>query len=196
MPGIGHILAERLSSSANIIHEGSIRCGKKSVLEALLIQSITATCFARVPRRKRLAPKTVVIFPTGSPAHRAGQTDLAQAAHRLEMCRLAVAGIHGFEVDDRECRRPGPTYTIDTARELKKDGWTEVTWLIGADMLNTLPTWHEADALLQEVRFHRHGPAGDGCSPGIASAGGSSIRRKMWCKFRKSISAEPKSAAG
>jgi nicotinate-nucleotide adenylyltransferase len=102
---------------------------------------------------EKVGAKTVVIFPTGSPAHRAGQTDLAQSAHRLEMCRRAVEGIDGFEVDDRECRRPGATYTIDTARELKKDGWSEVTWLIGADMLNTLPTWHQADALLREVRF-------------------------------------------
>jgi len=97
--------------------------------------------------------KTVVIFPAGNPAHRAGQADLAQPAARLEMCRLAVEGIDGFEIDDRECRRPGATYTIDTARELKKEGWSEVVWLIGADMLNTLPSWHEADALLREVRF-------------------------------------------
>ena len=97
--------------------------------------------------------KTVVIFPAGQPAHRASPADLAPAADRLEMCRLAIAGINGFEIDDRECRRPGNTYTIDTARELKRDGWPEVAWLVGADMFNTLHAWREADALLREVRF-------------------------------------------
>ena len=49
----------------------------------------------------------MVIIPGGPPGHRQAQTDLAAAEDRLEMCRLAVAGIDGFEVDDRECRRPG-----------------------------------------------------------------------------------------
>jgi nicotinate-nucleotide adenylyltransferase len=76
------------------------------------------------------------------------------------MCRLAVAGIEGFEVDDRELRRSGPSYTIETARELKREGWSEVAWLIGADMLNSLPRWHEPEALLREVRFVVMGRAG------------------------------------
>ena len=97
--------------------------------------------------------KTVVILPAGNPTHRGEQADLAEAKDRLEMCRLAVAGMAGFEIDDRECRRAGATYTIDTARELKREGWAEVVWLIGADMVNTLPKWHEAEALLREVRF-------------------------------------------
>jgi len=95
----------------------------------------------------------VVLFPTGEPAHRAGQADLAASAHRIQMCRLAIEGVEGFEIDDRECRRAGPTFTIDTARELKHEGWNNVTWLIGADMLNALPKWREPEALLQEVEF-------------------------------------------
>ncbi len=97
--------------------------------------------------------KTVVVFPTGLPAHKPTETQLAPPLDRLEMCRLAIAGVPGFKLDDREVRRAGPTYTIDTARQLRQDGWTEVVWLIGADMLNTLPSWHQADQLLSEVRF-------------------------------------------
>jgi nicotinate-nucleotide adenylyltransferase len=95
----------------------------------------------------------VVLFPTGEPAHRAGQAHLAASAHRVQMCRLAIEGIEGFEIDDRECRRAGPTFTIDTARELRRQGWDKVTWLIGADMLNSLPKWREPEALLEEVEF-------------------------------------------
>ena len=58
-----------------------------------------------------------------------------------------------FNVDDLELKRTGPSYTIDTARELRRRGWPEVWWLVGADMLNYLPHWHEPDALLREVNF-------------------------------------------
>jgi nicotinate-nucleotide adenylyltransferase len=96
---------------------------------------------------------SVVLFPAGSPPHKPGHVELAKAEDRLEMCRLAIAGASGLEIDDRELRRTGPSFTIDTARQLKQDGWDEVTWLIGADMLNLLPTWHEAQSLLREIRF-------------------------------------------
>ncbi len=95
----------------------------------------------------------IILFPAGSPPHKPGHADLATAEDRLEMCKLAITGASGFEIDDRETRRPGPSFTIDTARQLKRDGWTEVIWLIGADMVNALPSWHEPDALLREVRF-------------------------------------------
>jgi nicotinate-nucleotide adenylyltransferase len=97
--------------------------------------------------------KTVVLFPTGLPPHKPDLAALASPHHRLEMCRLAIAGVPGFELDDREVRQSGPSYTILTARQLKQDGWTEVNWLIGSDMLNILPRWYQAQALLGEVHF-------------------------------------------
>ena len=69
------------------------------------------------------------------------------------MCRLAVEGSDLFEVDDLEVQREGPSYTIDTVRELRRRGWPEVHWMIGADMLQILPVWHEPAALLAETRF-------------------------------------------
>jgi nicotinate-nucleotide adenylyltransferase len=50
-------------------------------------------------------------------------------------------------------RRSGPSYTIDTIREFRRRGWASVSWLIGADMLNFLPQWHDPYALLAEVNF-------------------------------------------
>ena len=97
--------------------------------------------------------KTVVVFPAGIPAHKAGEEQIAPADDRLEMCRITLSSQAGFELDDREVRRAGPTYTIDTATQLKRQGWTEVHWIIGADMVNFLPRWHEIDQLLQVVQF-------------------------------------------
>ena len=99
----------------------------------------------RVRRQRRWARETVVLVPGGQPPHKQGQLDLAAAADRLQMCRLAVEGVAGFEVEDLEIRREGPSFTLDTVRELKKRGWDEVPWLIGADMLQLLPTWHEPE---------------------------------------------------
>ena len=56
------------------------------------------------------------IFPTGQAWHKA-QT-LSAPEHRLAMARIAFADVPRAVIDDRELRRPGPTYTIDTLREL------------------------------------------------------------------------------
>jgi nicotinate-nucleotide adenylyltransferase len=98
-----------------------------------------------------IGAEKIVLFPNGNPAYKTGE--LARGADRLEMCRLATLGDPLFEIDDREVRRAGPTFTIDTVRELRQIGFEKVSWLIGADMLNMLPKWHRAAELLTEVRF-------------------------------------------
>lgn len=70
------------------------------------------------------------------------------------MCHLAASQASLFEVEDLELRRDRPSYTLDTARLLtSRDLVGRVNWLIGADTLPQLPTWHEADQLLKEVQF-------------------------------------------
>ena len=95
----------------------------------------------------------VVLIPSAVPPHKLQGTELAAPHHRLEMCRLAVAGDSLFEVDDIELRRDGPSYTIETARELRRRGWDQVAWLIGADMVSILPKWHQPLDLLREVEL-------------------------------------------
>jgi nicotinate-nucleotide adenylyltransferase len=102
---------------------------------------------------ERLGFSSVVLIPSAQPPHKPDAADLASATHRVKMCQLAVAGCDGFEVNDLETKRTGPSYTIDTARALKRQGWDRVSWLIGADMVRNLPTWHQPDALLAEVEF-------------------------------------------
>jgi len=122
-----------LGGSFNPIHHGHLLCARAAA--------------------EVLGAKTIVIFPAGTPPHKANDPDLASQQDRLQMCRLAVAGNPGFEIDDRELHRSGPSYTIQTARQLHEAGWSEIRWLIGADMLNFLPNWHEPDSLLREIEF-------------------------------------------
>lgn len=95
----------------------------------------------------------VLLIPSRQPPHKIVGTDLAAPEDRLAMCRLAVAGDPFFEVSDIELKRDGPSYTIDTVRQLKAAGWSEVHWLIGADMVRILPQWHEPLPLLREARL-------------------------------------------
>ncbi len=95
----------------------------------------------------------VVLIPNSQSPHKLASSDWAGGEERLQMCRLATGGSELFEVEDLELRRSGPSYTIDTARELKRRGWETVHWLIGTDTLPLLPSWHEPDALLEEVQF-------------------------------------------
>ena len=95
----------------------------------------------------------VALVPSNQPPHKPVNKAIAPAKHRLAMCRLAVEGSALFEVDDLEIQRNGASYTIDTVRELRRRGAGEVHWMIGADMLQMLPHWHEPAALLAETRF-------------------------------------------
>ena len=84
----------------------------------------------------------VLLVPTGVPPHR--PPTVADADDRLEMCRLAVAGEKRFEVSDLELRRPGPSYTVDTLRELHRSYPGEELFLVlGWDAARLLETWHE-----------------------------------------------------
>ena len=95
----------------------------------------------------------VVLIPSSQPPHKRADANLALPEHRLAMTRLAVEGDPLFSVDDLEIRRSGPSYTIETAREFRRRGWQHVAWLIGADMLLSLPQWHEPLEVLRAVHF-------------------------------------------
>ncbi len=67
---------------------------------------------------------------------------------RLEMCRLAVAGVEGVEVCALEIERDGPSYTVDTLRALHAaHPDIEITFILGADAARTLSAWQESDKL-------------------------------------------------
>jgi nicotinate-nucleotide adenylyltransferase len=95
----------------------------------------------------------IVLVPSGQPPHKPVSAELASGGDRLEMCKLAVADMSLFRVDSSEIDRAGPSYTIDTIRQLATTAPGGVHWLIGADMLLYLPKWHRVKELLREVHF-------------------------------------------
>jgi nicotinate-nucleotide adenylyltransferase len=81
------------------------------------------------------------VFPTGQAWHKA--RGLSPAEHRLAMARLAFEGLPGVVLDEREIRRPGPTYTLDTLRELHEERpEAQLVLVMGADQAAALPSWH------------------------------------------------------
>lgn len=70
------------------------------------------------------------------------------ASVRLEMVRGAIAGDPRFDADDLELRRTGPSYTVETLRELRaREPRAELFFLTGADNLADLPRWREPDEI-------------------------------------------------
>lgn len=86
------------------------------------------------------------IFPTGQAWHKARA--LTDGGHRLAMARLAFGDVPRTVVDSREVNRAGPTYTVDTLRELKAENpGAQLVLVIGADQAEALHGWREADEI-------------------------------------------------
>ena len=89
-----------------------------------------------------LSLKEVRFIPCGEPAHR--NSPVAEPLQRLAMVRAAIAGQEKFTVDDREIRRGGRSYMVDTLASLKQDFKNETLCLIvGSDAFNSLEQWHQ-----------------------------------------------------
>ncbi|AMM26256.1 nicotinate (nicotinamide) nucleotide adenylyltransferase [Variovorax sp. PAMC 28711] len=87
------------------------------------------------------------IFPTGRAWHKTRQ--LTGADDRLAMSRLAFGDLAGVVVDAREVLRDGPTYTLDTLRELQAENPTaRLVLVMGADQATALPSWHGWQVIL------------------------------------------------
>lgn len=90
---------------------------------------------------EQLGLSRVHFIPLGMPTHR--NPPLASAACRLEMVECAIATESAFVADDREIRRGGPSYTLDTLESLRADMPTEsLVLLLGGDAWRSFPRWH------------------------------------------------------
>ena len=97
--------------------------------------------------KEELGLNRVLLMPANKSPHKT-DTKPATAEDRFEMVRLAIEGEEGFEVSDVELRRPAPSYTVETLRELKKSHpQDEFVLLIGADNVATFDTWREPEEI-------------------------------------------------
>ncbi|HEU4485025.1 MAG TPA: nicotinate-nucleotide adenylyltransferase [Povalibacter sp.] len=98
-------------------------------------------------------------MPAGNPPHR--ESTIASAEVRLAMVQAAVDDQPGFVVDDREIRREGLSYSVDTMRTLREDfPDRSLCLIVGMDAFLGLPKWHQWRELLNLTHLvvaHRPG---------------------------------------
>ncbi|MGQ0708575.1 MAG: nicotinate (nicotinamide) nucleotide adenylyltransferase [Rhodoferax sp.] len=111
----------------------------------------------------QLALDVVHVVPTGQAWHK--ERSSTAAAHRLAMARLAFADAPLVVVDARELRRAGPSYTVDTLRELRHEyGDAAAMFLcLGQDQWQRFGQWRAPDEIARfaticvAARPHEHG---------------------------------------
>ena len=122
--------------------------------------------------------ETVVFIPAGLPYHR-GREAHASNEQRLTMVKLATQRDARFDVDDRELRREGNTYTYDTVAEIRAERGPEtpLMFLTGSDAFARIPTWHRWSELFDLVHFGVAVRAGD---EAWAAQGPGALPREVW----------------
>ncbi|MGN6502332.1 MAG: nicotinate-nucleotide adenylyltransferase [Pseudolysinimonas sp.] len=93
----------------------------------------------------------VVFVPTGQPYQKSG---VSQAEHRYLMTAIATASNPRFTVSRVDIDRPGPTYTIDTLRDLRKERpEADLFFISGADAVAQILDWKDQDELWELAHF-------------------------------------------
>jgi nicotinate-nucleotide adenylyltransferase len=91
----------------------------------------------------------VVLMVANEPWQKVGDRQVTPARLRFEMTDALVQGISGLRAGDREIRRGGPTYTVNTLEEiLAEQPDTEIFLIVGADTAQRLDTWHRASEVV------------------------------------------------
>jgi nicotinate-nucleotide adenylyltransferase len=100
--------------------------------------------------RVRLRLDRIVFIPAGQPWLKTGQS-VSPARHRLRMAELAVASNPFFQVSSSEMARSGPTYTVDTLKEMERSLGSDVRlyFIVGMDALEQFHRWKEPEKLLE-----------------------------------------------
>ncbi|MBV8031759.1 MAG: nicotinate (nicotinamide) nucleotide adenylyltransferase [Betaproteobacteria bacterium] len=114
-----------------------------------------------------LPVQKVIFLPTGKTRYRGPA--LAPAADRVAMLELALAREPRFEIDRRELDPAASGYTADTLRSFHSQGAPELYFLMGADQLEKLSTWHRPDEVRRLAKlavFAR--PGHDAGDPAVA----------------------------
>jgi nicotinate-nucleotide adenylyltransferase len=127
--------------------------------------------------REALGLARVVFVPSADPPLKRGGPDpIAPAAERLAWVELAIRGNPAFAADPIELARPGPSYTVDTLRELgRRLAPARPVFVLGCDAFAELAAWREPKALLELAHFAvvtrppARGPLSDWIPPELAA---------------------------
>ncbi len=135
--------------------------------------------------REAFRLERVVFLPTGHPWQRSRDT-YAGGAERVRMLELAVGADPAFRVDDREVRRAGPTYSVDTLEEYRRECGpaTPLVFLCGTDAFARVETWHRWEALFELAHFAVAVRADD---PEWHSRGPGAIPKALWPRVTMSL---------
>ncbi|MFK7734602.1 MAG: nicotinate-nucleotide adenylyltransferase [Pirellulaceae bacterium] len=92
--------------------------------------------------REKLGLDRVLFIPAAISPLKLDSEPRATAKQRVEMLRLAINGNEFFDVDEREIKRGGASFTVDTLREIDEENPdTELFFLMGADSLASFERW-------------------------------------------------------
>lgn len=102
--------------------------------------------------RQRLGLGGIVFVPAGSPPQK--EAELASAADRYEMVRMAIEGNPLFSVSDVEVARQGKSYTVDTIEALSREHAAErLCFILGVDAFMDMPHWKDHLRLMASTDF-------------------------------------------
>lgn len=102
--------------------------------------------------QEALALEQVRLLPLHQAVHR--DQPVASGPQRLQMLRLALQGHAGLLADDRELRRGGPSYMLDTLTSLQQEMPDKpLCLLLGGDAFNGFPGWQGPREILERANI-------------------------------------------
>ncbi len=101
--------------------------------------------------RTRFDLDEVIFVPTGQPWMK---SDVSPAEHRYLMTVIATASNPAFTVSRVDIDRPGPTYTVDTLRDIKRERPNaDLFFITGADAIAQIMEWKDLDEVWTLAHF-------------------------------------------
>lgn len=104
--------------------------------------------------RHKFGLDKILFIPSGMPVHKR-RNNIIEPIHRLTMTQLAVQSNPFFEVSTIETDRSGPTYAIDTLRQIhsQNENSQEYFFITGADAILEILTWKDVDEIFELCQF-------------------------------------------
>ncbi len=104
--------------------------------------------------KDRYGLEKIFLIPSATPPHKP-DINLAPANDRFEMVKQSLKGHENFFVSDKELIRKGPSFTIDTINEFKKEyGPTTLFYLLmGSDAFLDITTWKHKDQIFEAIQI-------------------------------------------